>query len=198
LPSYALLFATSNPFKARLFRPILAAHGIDCLTLADAGLSLTVEETGRTPEENALLKARAVHSGRWPLVLGVDAALEIDALDGAPGVRARRWAGHLPDDVGDGEWLAHLLAQLAGIPLEQRTARWHSAWAVITPDGREHVRHHRRRFVIAESPIRPIVPGSPMAAVEVGRSEANLRAQIAADWDRWDIWSEIARSTAGS
>ena len=196
-PSRTLLFATSNPFKVRLFSPILAAHGIRCHTLADAGLSIGIDETGSTPKENALLKARAVHSCRWPLVFGDDAALEIDALHGAPGVRARRWNGRFADSVADKVWLSYLLQQLEGIALEQRVARWHSAWAVITPDSREHVRHYRREFVIAESPIRPIAPGSPMSAVEVGRDEARLRAQIAADWERWDIWTRIDRSVAG-
>ena len=194
--SPSLLFATRNPYKVQLFSPIFAAHGISCVTLADAGVQrLDLHESGSTPEENALLKARAYHSPTWPLVFADDAALEIDALGGEPGVQTRRWNGRLPDDVGDAAWLDYLLQRLAGIPLALRTAHYVAAWVVITPDGREHIRRFSRRFTIAERPLRPIRAGSPMAAVEMDLDEdaGNVRAQIAAEWERWGMLCEIAR-----
>jgi XTP/dITP diphosphohydrolase len=191
-----LLFATRNPYKVQLFTPIFAAHGIGCATLVDAQVRRQgLEETGSTPEQNALLKARAYHSPRWPLVFADDAGLEIDALGGEPGVQTRRWAGLLTDDVEDDTWLAYLLQRLEGVPPASRSARYVSAWAVLTPDGQEHVRRFSRGFTIAERPLRPIPAGAPMAAIEIQLDEdqANVRAQIAAEWERWGMLDEIAR-----
>ncbi len=197
-----LLFATQNPYKVQLFSPIFAVHGIGCVTLADAGMQhRDLHESGSTPEENALLKAHTYHSPAWPLVFADDAALEIDALGGEPGVQARRWNGCLADDVEDAAWLAYLLQRLEGVPLPMRTARYVAAWAVITPDGRgrmypsAHVRRFCRGFAIAERPLRPIRAGSPMSAVEIQLDEdaANVRAQIAAEWERWGMLREISR-----
>jgi len=191
-----LLFATRNPYKVHLFSPIFAAHGIDCITLADAQVQRhDLHETGSTPEENALLKARAYHSLEWPMVFADDAALKIDALGGEPGVQTRRWNGLLADDIEDDTWLAYLLRRLEGVPLALRTARYVSAWAVITPDGREHIRRFSRGFAIAERPLRPIRAGSPMSAVEIQLEEdaANVRAQIAAEWERWGMLLEIGK-----
>jgi inosine/xanthosine triphosphate pyrophosphatase family protein len=188
-----LLFATRNPFKRELFVPVLAAHGVRCVTLADVGLGdREIDEVGETPEENALLKARAFHSPDWPLVLGDDAGLEIDALGGEPGLKARRWNGRFPDDVDDETWMAYLLQRMEGVPLERRTARYVAAWALITPDGREHVRRIYRPFTFADRPLRPIPPGAPMSALEI-RPDGPLpaRERIAAEWARWGILGTI-------
>jgi XTP/dITP diphosphohydrolase len=191
----SLLFATRNPFKVQLFAPIFAEHGIRCLTLQDVGLrDRRVNESGKTPKENALLKARAFHSREWPLVFGDDAGVEIDALNGEPGTQARRWRGHFADDVDDETWLAYLLHRLEGVPLAQRTARYVAGWALIAPNGREYVRRVCHEFIIAERPLRPIPPGAPMSAVELdpGDCTANSWAWIAAEWKRWGILEQIA------
>ncbi len=192
-----LLFATHNPHKAQLFAPTFERYGIRCLTLCDVGFARRpVRETGATPQENALLKARAYHSPRWPLVFGDDAGLEIDALGGEPGVQVRRWNGRFADDVDDETWLAYLLQRLDGVPHVRRTARWVAAWVVIAPDGIEHVYHVRHEFTIAERPLRPILPGSPMSAVELHPSDhlAYRQAWIAAQWAEWGLLDRIARS----
>ncbi len=191
--NHTILFATRNAYKKRIFAPLFAEHGLECVTLAEAGLTNPVPEDGRTPEENALLKARIFHSPQWPLVFGDDAGLEIDALDGEPGLQARRWNGLFPDDVDDETWLAYLLKRLEGVPFEQRTARYVAAWAILTPDGGEHVRRFYRPIHIAEAPVRPIERGAPMSAVAVP-PEADIeqaRAEIAAEWDRWGIWERL-------
>lgn len=91
------------------------------------------EESGRTFEENALIKARAVarHTGRT--ALADDSGLEVDALDGAPGVRSARYAG---PDATDRDNMLHLLDALDGISDADRTARFRCVMAVVTPDGR--------------------------------------------------------------
>ena len=194
-----ILFATRNAFKKELFVPVFKAHGIHCVTLADAGLAGDVDEVGSTPEENALLKARAFHGPDWPLVFGDDAGLEIDALGGEPGLKARRWNGRFSDDVDDETWMAYLLQRMEGVPLERRTARYVAAWALIAPDGREHVRRVCRPFTFADRPLRPIPPGAPMSALEIwpdaqsGRPDGHppAREWIAAQWTRWGILETI-------
>jgi len=187
-----LLFATRNAFKKEIFGPIFKANGIRYVTLIDAGLEGDIDEIGSTPEENALLKARAFYSPEWPLVFGDDAGLEIDALGGEPGLKARRWNGRFPDDVDDETWIAYLLQRMEGVPPERRTARYAAAWAVITPDGREHVRRYTRPFTFADHPLRPIPPGAPMSALEI-RPEGPLPARelVAAEWARWGILKTI-------
>lgn len=192
-----LLFATRNPHKAQLFAPIFARYGTHCLTLRDVVVSRhAVPETGTTAEENALLKARAYHSARWPLVFGDDAGLEIDALHCEPGVQVRRWGGRFTDDVDDETWLAYLMQRLEGVPQARRTARYVAAWVVITPDGTEHLRHVTHEFTIAERPLRPILPGSPMSAVELHLEDhlSYRQAWIAAQWAEWGLLDRIARS----
>jgi XTP/dITP diphosphohydrolase len=191
-----LLFATRNLRKKQLFSPVFEARGIDFVTLLDIGLeSTTVDEVGATAEENALLKARAFHSPDWPLVLGDDAGLEIDALNGEPGVQARRWNGRFADDVADEVWRDYLLERLRGVPLARRTARYVAAWAVITPDGKEHVRRFIRPFRFADRPQRPITPGAPMGSLEIYKEGRPTPAeQIAAEWARWGILDKIGQS----
>jgi XTP/dITP diphosphohydrolase len=192
-----LLFATRNLRKKQLFGPVFEARGIDFVTLLDVGLQdAQVDEVGATAEENALLKARAFHSAEWPLVLGDDAGLEIDALNGEPGVQARRWNGRFADDVADEVWRDFLLERLRGVPLARRTARYVAAWAVIAPDGRAHVRRFVRPFRFADRPQRPITPGAPMGSLEVyDEGRPSPAEQIAAEWDRWGILETLLAST---
>jgi len=184
-----LLFATRNLRKKQLFSPVFETRGIEFVTLLDVGLhEINVDEVGATAEENALLKARAFHSPEWPLVLGDDAGLEIDALNGEPGVQARRWNGRFDDDVPDEVWRDYLLQRMQGVPLEQRTARYVAAWALIAPDGSTHVRRFIRPFRFADRPQRPITPGAPMSSLEIYEpGQATPAQQIAAEWTRWGI-----------
>jgi hypothetical protein len=70
-----------------------------------------------------------------------------------------------------------------------------AAWVLITPDGTEHVRDVYHEFTIAEQQLRPIIPGSPMSAVELHYEEhlARRQDQIAAEWQDWGILSRILR-----
>jgi len=191
-----LLFVTRNLRKKELFGPVFQARGIRCVTLLDVGLhDRNVEEVGATAEENALLKARAFHNPEWPLVLGDDAGLEVDALGGEPGVQARRWNGRFADDVADEVWRDYLLERLRGVPPAKRTARWVSGWALITPDGQAHVRRFVRPFRFADQPQRPITPGAPMGSLEIyEEGRPSPAEQIAAEWDRWGILEVILAS----
>jgi XTP/dITP diphosphohydrolase len=186
-----LLFATRNPWKVQLFTSSFQQYGFHVLTLR--GISLDKNppaEVGLTAVENAVIKARHYHSQGYAWVFGDDAGLEIDALGGEPGLQARRWNGHFPDDVHDQTWLDYLLARLQSVPLEARTASFVSGWALVAPDGTAHTREIRWPFQIALNPIRPLSPGSPISAVRIGPEDdlAHRQADIHREWERWGIF----------
>lgn len=126
-----LLFATNNAHKARELKEIMAGK-FDVLSLAEAGVSIDVDETGETFAENALLKAEAVAKLTGCAALADDTGLCVDALGGAPGVRSARYAGEHGNDAAN---VALLLENLADIPAP-RTARFVCAMALARP-GRE-------------------------------------------------------------
>ncbi len=113
------------------FRELLLPLGIDARSLADLGVAEAVDESGATFAENAALKARAAMLATGLPALADDSGLEVDALDGQPGVRSARWAGA----VGAPERNALLLQRLASVPDAQRGARFVCVIAVCQPAG---------------------------------------------------------------
>jgi non-canonical purine NTP pyrophosphatase (RdgB/HAM1 family) len=191
-----LLIATRNHTRYLLLRPIFQRYGFEVIALRDIQLDDGPNiETGRTSAENALAKARRYHSETYPWVFGSDAGLEIDALNGEPGVKARRWGGRFADDVDDQTWLNYLLERMKDVPPERRTARFVVAWALIAPDGSEHVRNVRHPFKIAAKQIRPISPGAPISAVMLGPEKiVEARGEeIFQRFERWGILAELLK-----
>jgi XTP/dITP diphosphohydrolase len=129
-----LLVATGNPGKLRELRAILGGLPLELVGLADLGSGPPpqVEETGATFLANALLKAGAYAAWSGLAVVADDSGLEVDALGGAPGVRSARYAGPA---AGDQANLDKLLAALAGVPAERRTARFRCAAVLTDPGG---------------------------------------------------------------
>lgn len=131
-----LVFATHNADKVVELRHALADLPFEILCADDYPNLSEIEETGATLEENALLKARAVHGATGEAALADDTGLEVDALDGAPGVRSARYAG---PDAGYERNLAKLLREMRGVPAEQRGARFRTVIAIALPGGVEHL-----------------------------------------------------------
>ena len=125
-----LLLATTNPGKLREFRRLLAGCGWDLVSPQDLGLALEVEEDGATYEANAILKARAWATAAGIPALADDSGIEVDALDGRPGLHSARYGGPRLDDAGR---TALLLRELEGIPDERRTARYRAVVAIEFP-----------------------------------------------------------------
>ena len=189
-----LLIATTNKWKAQLFSPILQGYGFSVITLKDATISKEAPvENGKTVVENAIIKARHYHSEEYPWVFGDDTGLEIQALNGEPGVMSRRWGGRFPDDVDEQVWLDYLLERMRSIPPEQRVAEFVDGWALISPDGTEHTHVGRGAFTIATEPLRPLMPGSPVMSVAIGLPEkpADIFAAVKAERDAWGILQEL-------
>lgn len=124
-----LLLATHNQGKRREWKALLEGLDVELLLPDDLGLHDDVEETGETYVENALLKARALAAASGLPTLADDSGLEVDALEGAPGVRSARY--HLGAD--EVRYRA-LLKALDGVPLEQRGARFRCIAALVIPN----------------------------------------------------------------
>ena len=130
-----VIIATKNPGKAREFEHIFAPRGITVRTLLDYPEIADVEETGKTFEENAILKAEAVSLILNKMVIGDDSGLIVDALEGRPGIYSARYAGEPKDDQKN---LEKVLGELQGVTEENRTARFYCALAVALP-GKETI-----------------------------------------------------------
>jgi XTP/dITP diphosphohydrolase len=129
-PLRRLVIATANPGKVRELRALLSDLPIELL--AAEGMP-EVDETETTFAGNAELKARAAAawSGEW--ALADDSGLEVDALDGGPGVYSNRFAG---EGTTEAQRNTRLLELLADTPPERRTARYKAVVAIAAPDGR--------------------------------------------------------------
>ncbi len=128
-----LVIATTNPHKVEEFRGLLAGLPFELISLSDVGIAADVEETGTTFAENAIIKAVAYAELAGMLALADDSGLEIDAMDGAPGVYSARWAG---PEVTYAARNRMLVDRLAGLPDERRGARYRCAIAVAEPPPR--------------------------------------------------------------
>jgi len=127
-----LLVATNNPGKLREFRALL--EPISIAAPRDMGLELEVAETGRTFAENAALKARAFAAAADRIALADDSGLEVDALDGAPGVYSARYGDPQLDDRGRCRLLLDQLRPFAD--QARRSARFRCCIVATAPDGR--------------------------------------------------------------
>src|SRR5437867_5247188 len=144
-----LLIATNNKGKVDELRDLLKDIGIDLLTPAQINLQLDVAEDGKTYAENATKKAIAFAQASGLISLADDSGIEVDALDGAPGLYSARWGG---DGLDDAARNALLLARLRDVPTPRRTARYRCVIAVVDPDRRERVVEGTCEGVIAEAP----------------------------------------------
>lgn len=125
-----IIIATQNEGKAKEFKEIFNNLGYDIKTLLDFPEIGDIPETGSSFLENALQKATAISNKFHAIVLADDSGLEVDALDGAPGIYSARYAGeHGNDEKNNGK----LLKELKYVPYEDRTARFHCSLVLVGP-----------------------------------------------------------------
>ena len=149
-PSRAVLvLATLNPAKGRELVALLGPVPFEIRLLADIPGARLPEETGATYADNALVKARVAAELTGALALGDDSGLEVDALDGAPGLYTARFGGPGLDDRGRWEVL---LERLRGVPPARRTARFRCVIALAGGGRAEKVVEGVAEGLIAESP----------------------------------------------
>ena len=131
-PGRRLLVATRSRHKLRELGELLAlGPDVELLSPDDLGIGGEPDETGQTFETNARIKARYYARLSGLATLADDSGLEVDALNGAPGVRTRRFAGPDATDARNNE---KLLRDLAGLPPQRRGARYVCALALALPD----------------------------------------------------------------
>lgn len=149
-PQRRLLVATHNMGKVREYRHLLADLPLEVTYLDREGIDFDVEESGQSFRENAVLKATiyAKATGLW--TWADDSGLEVDALDGAPGIRSSRYAG---PGASDEVRTSKLLGELRAVPWEERTARFRCVVAVATPQGDVHTANGRCEGVIGFEPL---------------------------------------------
>ncbi|QTM99995.1 XTP/dITP diphosphatase [Sediminibacillus dalangtanensis] len=146
-----LIIATKNKGKVKDFRNLFSKYGITIRSLLDLDESIPdIEETGETFEENAALKAETI-AERFSLpVLADDSGLEVDALEGRPGIFSARYAGLEKSDQAN---VDKLLEELKGVPKEERTARFVCVLAVARPGKTTIFKRGTCEGWIAERPI---------------------------------------------
>lgn len=127
-----IIFATGNEGKMREIRMILADMDVEVCSMKEAGISVDVVEDGTTFEENAVIKAKAIAEYTDAIVLADDSGLEIDYLNGEPGIYSARYMG---EDTSYRIKNQNLIDRLSGVPDEKRTARFVCAIAAAFPDG---------------------------------------------------------------
>ena len=131
-----IVFATGNAGKIKEIRMIMEDTGMEVVSMKDAGIMADIDENGKTYEENALIKARAVAAFTNDIVMADDSGLEIDYLNKEPGVYSARYMG---EDTSYDIKNNNLIERLDGVPKEKRTARFVCAIAAVLPDGKELV-----------------------------------------------------------
>jgi XTP/dITP diphosphohydrolase len=130
--NHQLLIATNNQGKVRELQEILSDLRVELVTPTQIGLTLEVEEDGSTYEENAAKKALAFARASGLIALADDSGLEVDALDGAPGIYSARYSSK--PGATDADRRTYLLEKLTGKP-HPWTAHFHATIAIATPAG---------------------------------------------------------------
>lgn len=148
-PPLRLVLATANPHKATEIRAILGAAGVAVDLVPRPDDAPDVVEDAPDLLGNARLKAVALADATGLPALADDTGLEVDALDGRPGVRSARYAGEDGDAASN---VAKLLGELASVPPERRTARFRTVVMVRWPDGGE---------VVAEGVVDGVITDAP-------------------------------------
>lgn len=169
-----LLIATTNPGKIKEMRSLLAGlPGVDLLTPRDLEMGLDVPETGASYAENAALKAQTYAQASGLPAIADDSGLEVEALDGAPGLYSARYAPQ--PQASDSDRRAYLLAQLEGRPRPWR-AVFRSTVCLALPDGEPfHAEGECRGEIIPEERGQGGFGYDPIFLVEgTGRTMAEL------------------------
>jgi XTP/dITP diphosphohydrolase len=130
-PRRTLVIASNNAHKIQEISDMVEDR-MNVISMKEAGFEEDIDENGDTFEENAAIKARAVAKATGFCALGDDSGLSVDALDGAPGVHSARYCGRHGDDKANNDLL---IANMADIPAEDRTAEFVCAMALSLPNG---------------------------------------------------------------
>ena len=127
-----IIFATGNQGKIKEIKAVFSDFQGEILSMKEVGIDCDIEENGKTFEENALIKAKAIYQLTGDCVLADDSGLEVDYLNKEPGVHSARYLG---EDTSYSIKNQKIMERLSGVKKEQRTARFVCAIAAVLPDG---------------------------------------------------------------
>lgn len=127
-----IIFATGNEGKMKEVRMILTDMGVSVVSMKEAGVRADIVENGKTFEENAVIKAKAVMKLTGQIAMADDSGLVIDFLNGEPGIYSARYMGEDTSYIIKNQ---NLIDRLQGVEESRRTARFVCAIACALPDG---------------------------------------------------------------
>ncbi len=131
-----VIMATQNEHKVKEVKDILAGTGIDVISMTEAGIDIDIDETGKTFEENAIIKAKTIKDFTNEIVMADDSGLIVDAMPDELGIYSARFMGYdTPSVVKNKE----ILRRLEGLEVDKRSARFICTIAVIFPDNETKV-----------------------------------------------------------
>lgn len=131
-----IVFATANEGKVKEIKEILKDFPIEVLSMKEMGITANIEEDGTTFEENSLIKARAISKLTGLPALADDSGLEVDYLNGEPGIYSARYLGRDTDyDYKNN----YIINKLSDAKEGERSARFVCVISLVLPDGREFV-----------------------------------------------------------
>ena len=132
-----IVFATTNAGKIKEIKEILADFDVEVASMKEMNITADIEENGATFEENSLIKARAVSKLTGLPALADDSGLEVDYLNGEPGIYSARYLGRDTDYDYKNNYIIDKLKEAKG---EERSARFVCVISLVLPDGREFVK----------------------------------------------------------
>ncbi|MGN1481819.1 XTP/dITP diphosphatase [Porcipelethomonas sp.] len=147
--SKKIILASNNKNKLREIKEILTPLGYEVISQSEAGINIDIEETGKTFKDNAKLKASAIYSLSHTAVIADDSGLEVDYLNGAPGVYSHRYAG---EGASDADRYNKLLSELKDVPEEKRGAAFVCVICFIDENGIEQYARGECRGKIGYEP----------------------------------------------
>ncbi|ADU31388.1 XTP/dITP diphosphatase [Evansella cellulosilytica] len=198
--STSLFVATKNEGKVKEFTAFFQERGIEVKSLLDLEEDIDVLEDGDTFEDNAIKKAETIGKKIGQIVISDDSGLEVDALDGRPGVYSARYAGQEKNDAANN---AKLLKELEGISDNNRTAQFVCVIAVYIPGQETRTIRGTCKGIIATAPrgnsgfgYDPVfyLPHLKKTMAELSREEknklshrANAMLLLQQQWDKWSL-----------
>lgn len=153
-----LLIASHNPAKVEEYKHYLSDLPLEFISLSDLNITTEAPEEGKTFEENAVRKAKFYHQLTGLPAIADDGGLIIDALNGAPGVKSRRW---LSDRMTDEEMIQSVIEKMRDVPEGKRTCHLVGTIALVMSDGRLYTQWAQIDGVVAQTPTSKRVEGFP-------------------------------------
>ena len=153
-----LLIATTNKGKLGEIQKYLSDLPLEILSLLDVGITDDVEETGKTYKENSQKKALFYAKKSGLPAISDDGGLEINALNGEPGIHSKRWLG---ENTTEEDLIAHMLQVAKDLPDENRNARFIAVLSLAKPDGTVWSVEGVVDGIIAKEPLLQKVHGFP-------------------------------------